>query len=77
VSGLSSPYYQPLDLRCPECHAPPGTSCYWRDASGRPTFRRPHAARVTAARDASARRPPELRLRSRSAPPPPPGGSRS
>lgn len=49
-------YYTPLDCRCPTCHAPPGMSCYWRDAAGKPTFREPHADRVIAARDASARR---------------------
>jgi hypothetical protein len=55
-------YYEPLDVRCPY----PGC---WA-APGKPTFRRPHAERVTAARAASQRR-------HRKATRPPPGWSAS
>jgi hypothetical protein len=49
--------YRPLDLRCPhdDCQAPPGSPCIWRRANGKPTFRRAHAERVTAARAATTK----------------------
>jgi hypothetical protein len=65
-------YYEPLDMRCPYpgCWAAPGSRCIWRRPNGKPTIRRPHAERVTAARAASQRR-------HRKATRPPPGWSAS
>lgn len=48
------PVYEPLDLRCRECAAPPGLACTWRDSLGSPHPRRPHAERVLDARDETA-----------------------
>lgn len=47
--------FVPLDMRCGEegCGAAPGERCVWLDQGvARP--RRPHAVRVTAAREATA-----------------------
>jgi hypothetical protein len=62
------PYdYEPLDLWCPVCDVAPGIRCVWTPAGGTPRSRHPHAARVTASRQASAAgQPPENRRRSRS-----------
>lgn len=49
-------YLGPLDVRCETCDASPGQRCVWRTSTGKVRFRRPHAARVTEARDASSRR---------------------
>lgn len=48
--------YTPLDVRCPLCHAVPGDRCRSVVIGGRPYLRRPHADRVTAARNAEERR---------------------
>lgn len=48
--------YTPLDVTCPECGAAPGTRCRSQVITGRPVLRRPHAARVTAARTAETSR---------------------
>lgn len=47
--------FDPLDVPCRVCDAAPRQTCLWIDR-GRWTFRRPHAARVTAARSADALR---------------------
>lgn len=48
--------YTPLDVGCPLCRATPGTRCTSVVITSRPTLRRPHAQRVTAARMAEDRR---------------------
>lgn len=48
--------YTPLDVRCPLCRAVPGDRCRSVVLTGRPLLRRPHADRVTAARNAEERR---------------------
>lgn len=47
------PTYDPLDLWCPTCSAAPGIRCVWIDPAGEVYSREPHAARVTASREAS------------------------
>lgn len=47
--------YTPLDVHCPLCHALPGRRCASVVISSRPALRRPHADRVTAARQATDR----------------------
>lgn len=52
--------YTPMDVACPPrpdgCGEPAGERCRSTVITGRPVLRRPHAARVTAARLADARR---------------------
>jgi hypothetical protein len=42
----------PMDVRCPDCGAHPGAHCTWT-RGGIAVARRPHAARVQAAKDAN------------------------
>lgn len=51
---MTRPPCMPLEVRCADCGAPPGERCTW-EQDGKPTFRRPHAARVTRAREVSTR----------------------
>lgn len=46
--------YRPEDVRCPTCGATPGVRCWSRVVPEQ--IRRPHAERVTAARNASENR---------------------
>lgn len=48
--------YTPLDVACPLCRARPGVKCTSVVITSRPTLRRPHGDRVTAARTAEERR---------------------
>jgi hypothetical protein len=48
--------FSPLDVTCTLCNSPPGTRCRSVVIDSRPMLRRPHAPRVTAAREASRAR---------------------
>jgi len=50
------PDFDPLDVACPTCEQPPGSSCVSFVHPGEP--RLPHADRISAARRAAAGEPP-------------------
>lgn len=69
--------FDPLDMWCADCNASPGCRCVWTTTEGVAHSRRPHAVRVSDARNSTdrARKRAQPRRPGWSVWPPPPGST--